>query len=161
MFIPFALIFLIYLLETIISYALRYLNLNHLKQHGAEIPQNFETFDGDDPDEPELVNIDGAWKAGRERDNAGMLVLANPQVGEGYREEVSLGEAEDVAEVISITGTESVPATQCANDCVVTRNFTALEPGVNELKHYKAGVGLILEVESDGTRIELVEFTIP
>ena len=35
-------IFLIYLLETIISYALRYLNLNHLKQHGAEIPQNFE-----------------------------------------------------------------------------------------------------------------------
>jgi STE24 endopeptidase len=35
-------IFLIYLLETIISYALRFLNLRHLKLHGAEIPQNFE-----------------------------------------------------------------------------------------------------------------------
>ncbi len=127
----------------------------------GEIPQNFETFDGDDPEEAELVNIDGAWKAGREGDSAGMLVLVNPEVGQGYREEVSLGEAEDVAEIISITGTESVPAAQCNNDCVVTRNFTALEPGVNELKHYKAGVGLILEVEPDGTRIELVEFTIP
>src|SRR5512139_388526 len=37
-----AIIFITYLLETIVSYALRYLNLRHLKQHGAEIPQNFE-----------------------------------------------------------------------------------------------------------------------
>jgi hypothetical protein len=35
-------IFFTYLLETIISYALRYLNLRHLKQHGTENPQNFE-----------------------------------------------------------------------------------------------------------------------
>jgi STE24 endopeptidase len=35
-------IFLIYLLEVIIGYALRYLNLRHLKVHGAEIPRNFE-----------------------------------------------------------------------------------------------------------------------
>lgn len=35
-------IFLIYLLEVIIGYALRYLNLRHLKLHGAEIPRNFE-----------------------------------------------------------------------------------------------------------------------
>jgi STE24 endopeptidase len=35
-------VFFIYLLEVIIGYALRYLNLRHLKLHGAEIPRNFE-----------------------------------------------------------------------------------------------------------------------
>jgi hypothetical protein len=127
----------------------------------GEIPQNFELFDGDDPEEPELVDIDGAWKVGREGGAPGIIALADPRVGDAYREEVALGEAEDVAEVASITGNESVPAAQCQNDCVVTRNFTALEPGVNEFKHYKPGIGLILEVDSEGTRIELIELSTP
>jgi hypothetical protein len=82
-------------------------------------------------------------------------------VGDAYRQEVSLGDAEDVAEVISITGSESTPGASCDGTCLVTRDFTPLEPGVEETKYYAPGVGLILEVGMDGSRTELVEYQIP
>lgn len=126
----------------------------------GEVARDFETFEGDDPEEPELVEIEGSFKAGRDGARPGILVLADPQVGDAYRQEMSLGDAEDVAEVISTTGTESVPAASCSGDCLVTRDFTALEPGVEENKYYKSGVGPILEVDlEEGTRLELQSFT--
>jgi hypothetical protein len=129
----------------------------------GEEAKDFETFAGDDPEEPELVEIDGSFKVGRDGAKPGIIMLANPQVGNVYRQEFALGEAEDLAEVISLTGNEQIaadiPAAKCANDCLVTRDFTPLEPGNNENKHYKPGVGLILEVDMEGNRLELVEFT--
>lgn len=128
----------------------------------GEEAKDFEIFEGDDPMEPELVSIDGSFKHGRDGDKAGILILANPQVGDAHRQEVSLGNAEDVVEVISVTGTESAPAASCSNDCLVTRDFTPLDPGVEENKYYVPGIGLIVEVGlDDGSRNELVEFTIP
>lgn len=127
----------------------------------GEIAQNFESFDGDNPGEAELVDIDGSFKVGRDGAKPGIVMLANPQVGDSYRQEVSLGDAEDIAEVISISATESVPAASCNNTCLVTRDFTPLEPGVNENKYYAPDVGTILEIDADGNRVELVEFTTP
>ncbi|MGE0681409.1 MAG: hypothetical protein AB7P69_10995 [Candidatus Binatia bacterium] len=128
---------------------------------GEEV-KDFETFDGDDPEEPELVSTDGSFKVGRDGAKPGIIMLANPQVGNAYRQEFALGEAEDLAEVISLTGNEqiaaNIPAAKCANDCLVTRDFTPLEPGVDENKYYKAGIGFILEVDLEGNRLELVEF---
>jgi hypothetical protein len=123
----------------------------------GEIAQEFETFEGDDPERPELVDIDGSFKAGREGAKPGILMPASPQEGQAFRQEVALGEAEDLAEVTSLTGTETVPAAACDGDCLVTRDFTPLEPGVNEIKYYAPGVGLILEVDDEGNRTELVE----
>ena len=37
----------------------------------------------------------------------------------------------------------------------------SLEPGVEENKFYAPGVGVILEVDMEGNRVELVEFTTP
>jgi len=127
----------------------------------GEISQELELFVGDQPQELELVSIEGSWKAGREFDKPGMLVLALPQVGDVYREEFSLGNAEDAAEVTSLTGDESAPAASCDDECLVTRNFSPLSPGSEETKYYAPGVGLILEVSGDGDRNELVEYTIP
>jgi hypothetical protein len=123
----------------------------------GEVAQELETFEGDDPPEPEIVSLEGTWKAGVEGGQPGILVLAAPQVGEGYREEISYGEAEDVAKVISITGTEAVPAAQCNKTCLVTRNVTPLELGNVEVKYYAPGIGLILEIDRDGNRMELIE----
>jgi hypothetical protein len=123
----------------------------------GEISKTFEVFEGDDPEELELVEIEGSWKSGRDGAKPGILMLAAPQVGDVYRQEMALGDAEDAAEVISITGSEAVPAASCTNDCVVTRDFTPIEPGVNENKFYKSGVGLILEIDDEGNRVELVE----
>ena len=124
----------------------------------GEIAQNFESFEGDDPEVPELVDIDGSFKTGREGAKPGILMLAAPMVGDVYRQEAAYDEAEDVAEVTSITGTEEVEGASCDGDCVVTRDFTPIEPGHEETKYYAPNVGLILEVDEEGGRTELVEF---
>jgi hypothetical protein len=128
----------------------------------GEIARNFEVFEGDVPEEAELVDIDGSWKAGRDGAQPGIIMLALPQVGDVYRQEVALGEAEDAARVIGTTCSATVPAASCDGDCVVTRDFTPLEPDANERKLYAPGIGLILERDLEsGDRVELVEFTPP
>lgn len=115
----------------------------------GEIAKNFE--DG------ELVNIEGSWKAGRDSAEAGIIMQAAPTVGNVYRQEFALGNAEDAAEVISTTGSASVPGASCASSCVVTRDFTPISPGADEHKYYAQGVGFILEVDPEtGERLELV-----
>jgi len=120
----------------------------------GEISKNFE--DG------ELVDLEGSWKAGVDGAKAGYLMKAVPRVGEMYRQEFFLAEAEDMAEVVSVTGTESVPVASCHNDCLVTHDFSPLEPDVNEHKYYAPGIGMILEVDVEtGGRVELVELIMP
>jgi hypothetical protein len=122
-----------------------------------ELSKTLETFEGDVPQEPELVDIEGSWKTGRDGDKPGIIMFAEPQVGNVYRQEFALGTAEDAAEVISTSGSEKTPAASCDGNCLVTRDFSALEPDVEENKYYKPGVGLMLEVDN-GIRTELVEF---
>ena len=104
----------------------------------------------------QLVSLEGSWEAGVEGARPGIIMKAAPMVGDLYRQEFSLANAEDVAEVTSTTGTESVPAASCSGTCVVTRDFSPLEPDAEEQKFYAPGVGVILEIEEDGGRVELV-----
>lgn len=127
----------------------------------GEEAKDYEYFDGDDPELPELVSIDGSFKAGVDGAQAGILMLADPQVGDVYREEVSWNNAEDASEIVEIDASASVPAAQCNGDCVVARAFTPIEPGVDELKYYAPGIGPILEVDEEGFRTELVELVNP
>jgi hypothetical protein len=125
----------------------------------GEIAKNFEVFDGDDPETPELVDIDGSWKSGRDGAEAGMLLPFEPQVGEIIRQEVAYGEAEDVIRIESVTESESAPGGACDGDCLMTTDFTPLEPDVEENKFYAPGIGLIVEVDVEtGDRVELAEF---
>ncbi len=131
----------------------------------GEEAKDFESFRGDQPRTPELVSIDGSFKAGRDGDQAGILFRAAPTAGETYREEFSLGNAEDVVEVLSTSYRfgadpaldQGVPRELverfCAGDCVVTRNFSLLEPGIVERKYYARGIGLILEVKPESGEI--------
>lgn len=121
---------------------------------------DFETFPGDQPADPELIAIDGSFKAGRDGAKAGTWVRAAPQIGDVYRQEMDLGNAEDAAQIVSLSGNEMVPAAHCNNGCLVTREFTPLEPGLDAFKHYAPGIGLVLEVGSDGRRVELIDFTV-
>ncbi len=136
---------------------------------GEEV-KDYETFAGDDPQKTELVSIDGSFKAGREGDKPGIIFRAAPVEGEAYLEEFSLGNAEDVTEVLSTDyfyGSDPdldlfVPPglanLLCAGDCVVTRNFSLLEPGVEARKYYASGIGFFLEVDPEtGEIIQLVD----
>ena len=120
----------------------------------GEIAKNFE--DG------LLVDLDGSWRAGVDDAKAGIIMFADPQVGTVYRQEFLLGEAEDIGEILSLTGNESAPGSSCNGACVVTADYTPLEPGTLEHKYYAPGVGLVVEVKP-GTdeRLELASFTQP
>lgn len=110
-------------------------------------------FDGE-----EIISVDGSFKAGENGAKAGILMEAAPVVGDVYRQEFDIGNAEDAAEVIDLAGSASVPAASCTGDCLVTRDFTPLEPDSFENKYYKPGVGLILETNpATGKRVELIE----
>jgi hypothetical protein len=136
----------------------------------GEETSSFETFKGDRPMKPERVSIDGSFKAGRDGDKPGIIFQANPAVGQFYVEEFSLGNAEDATEILSVnysfgkdpTLDELVPRRLanllCKGDCIVTRNFSQLEPGVFERKYYAPGVGVFLEVEPEsGEVVRLVK----
>lgn len=126
----------------------------------GEISRNFELFTGDLPETPELVDIEGSWKSGRDGAQAGILLPFAPQVGDVIRQEVSYGEAEDVIRIDAVDATETAPAGSCTGTCLMTTDFTPLEPGVEENKFYVSGLGLIVEVDVEsGDRVELVEFT--
>ena len=120
---------------------------------------NFEEFDGDETEEPELVDIDGSWKAGREGSEAGILLPFDPQVGDVFRQEFAQTDAEDAIEILAIDATEATAGGSCAGTCLMTRDFTPLEPGEEENKFYAPGIGLIVEVKPGTTeRVELIEF---
>jgi hypothetical protein len=125
----------------------------------GEIAENFEEFDGDESEGPELVDIDGSWKAGRDGAEAGMLLPLDPQVGDVIRQEFAQMDAEDVIEILAIDASEASLAATCDGTCLMTRDFTPLEPGAEEHKFYAPGVGLIVEIKPGTTeRVELAEF---
>jgi hypothetical protein len=137
---------------------------------GEEV-KDYETFPNDDPIRPELVSRDGSFKHGRDGDKGGIIMPGTPLVGMTYRQEFSAGNAEDAATVLSTTyryGQNAVldafvpPALAnllCgASDCLVTREFSPMSPGVYELKYYTRGIGQFLATTpNEGKSVELIE----
>lgn len=108
------------------------------------------------------VNSNGSWEAGVDGGLPGIVMQAEPEVGESYRQEYYVGEAEDMAKIISLTESVTI-AYDTFEDVLVIKEWNPLEPGKAENKYYAAGVGLILEevVEGGEGRIELIEFSTP
>jgi hypothetical protein len=124
----------------------------------GEISLNYE--DG------QVTDVDGSWKTGEDGARAGILMPADPRVGEIYRQEFLLGEAEDMAEVISLVATPDLGednVAACDGDCLQTLEWTPLEEDSIEYKYYQAGVGMVQEAdpEDPDSTVELVEFTLP
>jgi hypothetical protein len=125
----------------------------------GEQVKDYEVFEGDTPKEAELVSIEGSFKAGNdEGDKPGIIFRGSPTQGEVYRQEFSVGNAEDVAEVLTTTyafGRNAeldrfVPKVLadlfCPGDCVVTKELNPHEPGLFELKYFAPRLGMFLEV---------------
>jgi hypothetical protein len=89
-----------------------------------------------------IASTHGAWEAGVDGAQPGVVMLARPQVGESYRQEFLEGEAEDVARVLDVDATVKA-GSSTYRDAIVTEDFTALEPGIVEQKAYAPGIGLV------------------
>jgi hypothetical protein len=106
------------------------------------------------------VNAEGAWEYGTDGALPGIVMLAQPEVGDAYRQEYYEGEAEDMGEVVEVGATKEL-GIGTYEDVLVTKDWNPLEPEVIEEKSYAPGVGLIHEAKVAGGEgeIPLVEFT--
>ena len=101
----------------------------------------------------------GSWEAGVDGAMPGIIMQRAPRVGDRYRQEYYVGHAEDMGEVMRLDDSVTVPWGTFGH-VLVTRDWTPLEPGLEEQKYYAPGVGLLLEAEGDA-RVELVRVTSP
>jgi hypothetical protein len=103
----------------------------------------------------------GSWEAGVGGALPGVVMPARPGPGGPYRQEYLPGEAEDMARVLTVDGTLQVRFGSF-RDVLVTRDWSPLEPGVAEHKHYAPGIGLAREevVEGEPYRVDLVDLAL-
>ena len=109
-------------------------------------------------DDEELIetNNDGAWEAGVAGAQPGIVMWANPVVGESYQQEYYPGEAEDMARVEATGISISLSDGTVYNNCLKILEWNPLEEGSEEYKYYVPNVGLVMEEDMDGEeRVEL------
>jgi hypothetical protein len=97
----------------------------------------------------------GTWEAGVDNAQAGIVIHGNPQQGQIYRQEYRPGVAEDIAKVLTLHGTITVPAGHYTN-IVETIDTDPLDPAKIEHKWYEAGVGFVHAVRKSGGHVEQV-----
>ena len=105
-----------------------------------------------------VTGTHGAWEAGVNGAKPGIIMKANSVVGDTYRQEYYKGEAEDMATVLSLSDSASVP-TGSYSHLLVTNEWSALaNPPVFEHKYYAKGIGniLVTYVGSD-QKLKLIE----
>ena len=96
-----------------------------------------------------VVSTEGSWEAGVDGAQAGIILPAEPQVGQAYRQEYYAGQAEDAAEILGLDKHVEVPFGTFDN-VLETSDFTPLEPDVEEHKFYARGVGPVEVRQTSG-----------
>ena len=107
-----------------------------------------------------LVRARDSWEAGVNGAQPGIIVPANPQPGDAYRQEYyPPGKALDEARVLRLSGTLTVPHGTFKH-VLVTSERSPLEPQT-EQKYYAPGVGEIAErvVKGHHEQFKLVSVT--
>jgi hypothetical protein len=104
---------------------------------------------------------EGSWESGVDGALPGIVMPAQPKVGDVYRQEYQQGVAEDMAEVIAVSGSATVPF-GTFDKVLVTKEWTPLEPGIEEQKTYAPGIGNISAVSTKGEneKWELVDVNV-
>lgn len=98
------------------------------------------------------IDNDGAWEAGVDGAQPGIVMPANPRVGDSYRQEYRQGEAEDLGAIIAV----DEPLTLEDGRSYVTlktMDWNPLEEDSVEFKYYGEGVGLVRETDEDGEEV--------
>src|SRR5262245_20855452 len=90
------------------------------------------------------ADTSGSWESGVRGAIPGIVMEANPQIPDAYRQEYLAGQAEDTAWVVQVGGTITVPYGKLRNT-LVTLEATRLEPGAYDQKVYAPGIGIVSE----------------
>jgi hypothetical protein len=105
--------------------------------------------DSSDRVDGKWVRSDGSWEAGVKGAKAGIVMRANPRIGDVYRQEYYPGHAEDMAKVLSRNKPVAVSYGSFGH-ALETSEWTPLERGVLEHKYYVKGVGNVRTIMVKG-----------
>ena len=89
-----------------------------------------------------MVSTKGSWEAGVDGAKPGIIMQADPKVGQSYRQEYYEGEVEDMAKVLSLKESVAVPYGSF-DHVLVAKEWTPLQPGFSGKKYYVRGVSLL------------------
>jgi hypothetical protein len=108
---------------------------------------------------------EGGWIAGVNGAQPGIIMLAQPRSGDSYKQEFLPGVAQDQALVTAVGVTSKMTRDDAYQssyaNCIVTKEWTVLEPGAVEFKTYCPNIGVVVTVEHHGkaVRSELTGFS--
>lgn len=118
----------------------------------GEATQAFE------PGNPNPISTAGSWEAGVNGAKPGIVMLADPKIGNAYKQEFAPGIAEDEATVLSLSETVHVGYGSFGN-ALETLDVNPLDPSV-ENKFYVEGVGGVLTMNAEGDYEQLVRIEV-
>jgi hypothetical protein len=98
---------------------------------------------------PGHVDRSGSWLAGVHDGEPGIVMKANPQIPDAYRQEFLAGQAEDTAWIVNRGGSLKLPF-KVVHNVVTSLEFTVLEPTVIDKKIYAPGLGIVKEQSVQG-----------
>jgi hypothetical protein len=104
-------------------------------------------------------STEGSWEAGVDGAQPGIVMPANPAIGEPYRQEYYKDQAEDMGQVVAVDDSVKAPF-GAFQHCVRTKEWSNLESG-SEKKWYAKGVGFVRSEATTGEVSELVSVTQP
>lgn len=94
-----------------------------------------------------VSSTEGSWVAGYYDAKPGIVMEANPKIGDIYRQEYSPGEAEDMGQVIALNVNVKTRYGEFTN-CLQTKDWNPLENDQGEYKYYCPKVGNLVYEES-------------
>ena len=97
----------------------------------------------------QVASTEGSWEAGVDGAQAGIIMKADPEPPDGYRQELYPDHAEDQAWVLSRGTALTVPYGR-VTEVLRTMEWTPLEPRVVDQKYYAPGLGIVFEVSVAG-----------
>ncbi len=104
----------------------------------------------------------GSWEAGVKGAKAGVVMEAEPKVGDTYNQEFAKGVAEDKGTILSSNEKLCVPY-GCFSSVLKTKDFSPLEPDIVENKYYAQNIGEIKAIsvkgESDAETLKQINGT--
>ena len=135
------------------------------KHHGALLEKTSDYFAQDDqgnvwyvgedtaaynPDG--TVDTSGSWEAGVNDGEPGIIMEADPQIPDAYRQEYLAGEAEDIAWIVRRGGSMTLPY-GTLDHLLWSLEATRIEPGSYDQKVYARGIGIVYELSLTGDEV--------
>src|SRR5262249_13299808 len=105
-----------------------------------------------------VTSTQGTWQAGAHGARAGILMPGTPRLGVTYQQEYRKGQAEDFGQAIGLFRTLDSGK---AENALLTKEWSPLEPGTLDHKLYVRGIGTVLEHTEHGGQehAELISIT--